>query len=50
MRETTRSLGIPTIHGHGFLPVLRPNYGPGRHCVSTRATERASMASGAANY
>ena len=28
---TTRSLGIPTIHGHGFPPLLRPNYGPGRH-------------------
>ena len=47
---TTRSLGIPTIHGHGFLPLLRPTYGPGRHSVSTLATEKASMASRAANH
>ena len=35
---------------HGFPPFLRPTYEPGRHCISTQATERASMASGAANH
>ena len=45
-----RNIGIPTIHRHGFLPLLRPIYGPGRHRVSTQATERTSMASGAANH
>ena len=49
-RRTTRSLGIPTIHGHGFLPLLRPTNGPGGHCVPAQATERASMASKAANH
>ena len=38
------------MHGHGFLSLLRPIYGPGAHCVSTQATERASMASGAVNH
>ena len=49
-RVTIRSLGIPTTHGHGFLPLLRPTYGPGRHFVSTQEAERASMASGAGNH
>ena len=49
-RGTTRRLGIPTVHGLGFLPLLRPSYGPGRHSVSTQATEKASMASRAAKH
>ena len=45
-----RNLGIPTTYRHGFLPLLRPAYGPGRHCVSTQATERASMAPKTADH
>ena len=49
-RGTTRRVGIPTVHGHGFLPLLRPTYGPGQHSVSTQAPEKASMASRAAKH
>ena len=41
---------IPTTYGHGFLPLLRATYRPGRHSVSTQSTDRASLASRAANH
>ena len=48
--EPLDALGSPPYTENGFRPLLRPTYGPGRHGVSTQATEKASMASGAANH
>ena len=48
--EPLDTLGSPPYTAHGFLPLFRPTYGPGRHSVSTQATEKASTASRAANH
>ena len=45
-----KALGSPPYTDMGSCPYSGPTNGPGRHCVSTAATERASMASRAANY